>query len=85
MVFGKIREGRVFIYVFRPARLCTDLKDSGTRSILNKCSYQTDNMGQVLTTLITRFHEGNGFPHEIGCFLGYPAEDVIGFMKKRSC
>lgn len=85
MVLGKIKEGRALIYVFRPSRLSEDLKNPETRSILKKCGYHTDNMGQALTTLITRFHEGNEFPHEIGCFLGYPAEDVIGFMEKRPC
>lgn len=32
-----------------------------------------------LETLQARFKAGGEFPHEIGIFLGYPPEDVIGF------
>ena len=32
-------------------------------------------------TLWGRLRERDGFPHEIGLFLGYPAEDVYGFLK----
>jgi hypothetical protein len=28
-----------------------------------------------------RFRESGPFPHEVGFFLGYPPEDVIGFME----
>ena len=30
-----------------------------------------------------RLREGEEFPHEIGLFLGYPPEDVAGFMTNR--
>lgn len=34
-----------------------------------------------------RLWEYNGFPHEIGVFLGYPLEDVVGFIQNegREC
>lgn len=35
---------------------------------------------RYLTHLKTRFTEANVFPHEIGLFLGYPYEDVKGFI-----
>lgn len=41
----------------------------------------------ILTELRRRYEEcrsgEGGFPHEMGIFLGYPAEDVIGFIQNR--
>ena len=31
--------------------------------------------------LVRRLNRGKDFPHEIGLFLGYPAEDVNGFIR----
>ena len=31
--------------------------------------------------LVRRLNRGKDFPHEIGLFLGYPAEDVSGFIR----
>jgi hypothetical protein len=36
-----------------------------------------------LRHLAKRFREGAEFPHEIGFFLGYPPEDVLGFIRHR--
>ena len=30
-------------------------------------------------------YPGKAFPHEIGVFLGYPIEDVIGFINNKGC
>lgn len=30
-----------------------------------------------------RLHDSDEFPHEIGLFLGYPPEDVSGFIENR--
>ena len=34
-----------------------------------------------ITELIKRLEDNGEFPHEIGLFLGYPPEDVEGFIK----
>ncbi|MDR2184092.1 MAG: DUF3793 family protein [Treponema sp.] len=36
-----------------------------------------------LRHLAKRFRESEKFPHEIGFFLGYPPEDVLGFIRHR--
>jgi hypothetical protein len=36
-----------------------------------------------LRYLAKRFRESEEFPHEIGFFLGYPPEDVLGFIRHR--
>ena len=38
---------------------------------------------QVLAHLSQRVDQGGTFPHEIGLFLGYPVEDVVGFMEHK--
>ncbi len=42
-------------------------------------------MDSCLQHLIARMKDYDAFPHEIGCFLGYPAEDVLGFIRKEEC
>jgi hypothetical protein len=37
-----------------------------------------------IATLIGRVTDGGEFPHEIGLFLGYPPEDVKGFIENRA-
>jgi len=38
---------------------------------------------QTLNELIIRLQNQNGFPHEIGIFLGYPIEDVMSFEQNQ--
>ena len=40
-------------------------------------------VGRLLDLLSTRLRMGKEFPHEIGLFLGYPPEDVLGFQRYR--
>lgn len=35
----------------------------------------------MLEQLRSRLHGSEEFPHEIGVFLGYPLNDVLGFIK----
>lgn len=39
-----------------------------------------DVLEHMLDHLADRFREGGCFPHESGIFLGYPLEDVCGFI-----
>lgn len=56
------------------------LGQKSVRVILGKAGYRsTEDFDAVLAELETRM-EGEGFPHEIGVFLGYPLKDVVGFM-----
>ena len=43
--------------------------------------YETDRPERCISELIRRLLEKEEFPHEIGLFLGYPPEDVRGFME----
>ena len=72
---------KYLIYIFRPDRLKQDLSAPEAVEILLEKGYSVDNTSKCLTQLIRRVQGDRDFPHEIGLFLGYPPEDVSGFMK----
>lgn len=78
----KILSGSALIYVFRPALLARCLSYKDTRDILIERGYDPDDTNSCIRTLIRKLN-GSEFPHEIGLFLGYPAEDVAGFIRNK--
>ena len=60
------------------------------RAFLMAFGYDCDDMARCIVTLSRRIHarkSSDEFPHEIGIFLGYPLEDVEGFInhKEEGC
>ncbi|MDE5738347.1 MAG: DUF3793 family protein [Oscillospiraceae bacterium] len=52
--------------------------------ILEKYGYQKSaTLEERLHLLSTRIESSEQFPHEIGVFLGYPADDILGFIKNK--
>lgn len=76
----RFAEGRALIYLFRPKRLARDLSEETAVEILADCGYPAADPASCLSALWKRLRSGEGFPHEIGLFLGYPPEDVKGFI-----
>lgn len=77
----KTTEKTALVYVCRYARLREDIRKPGTAEFLHRCGYENMEMMHVLGHLKERLASGDGFPHEIGLFLGYPLGDVIGFIQ----
>lgn len=77
-------EGRALIYVYRPKHLERDLKNDTAVQLLNQCDYNIASADKCVNCLICRLKEKCEFPHEIGLFLGYPPEDVCGFIENRA-
>jgi hypothetical protein len=75
------RGNKALLYLYRPARLLHDLDNEKAADILKACGYCAKTPGQCLGCLVRRIQTETEFPHEIGLFLGYPAEDVQGFME----
>lgn len=72
------------IYIYRPNRLQEDLRDERAREILKERGYHPEDAGSCVIRMIRKLREAPGeFPHEIGLFLGYPAEDVEGYIRDR--
>ena len=77
-------QSRVLLYLYRPDALRRDLENSDARDILRDCGYEACCRAEsCLSCLIGKMRSGADFPHEVGLFLGYPPEDVRGFMEKR--
>lgn len=73
------------IYIYRPAMLSIDLKNETARRLLRRCGYVSETPEGCIVQLMRRFAECDKFPHEIGLFLGYPPEDVCGFIAYKAC
>ena len=76
----RARCGRALVYVYRPGKLQQDLSRSEARSILEECGYTEALQENCVARLKDRVCLCADFPHEIGLFLGYPPEDVRGFI-----
>lgn len=72
---------RELIYMYRPEKLQRDLREQGARQILKERQYPTEDAERCVAELVRRLNREKDFPHEIGLFLGYPAEDVSGFIR----
>ena len=81
LVLGE-KKGKALVYVYRPKQLEDDLSLVDTIQILHEKGYEYIELEECIKTLKNRLKKYDVFPHEIGCFLGYPPEDVKGFMKK---
>ena len=79
-----ISDKRALIYVYRPEKLKEDFSDETTQIILKCKGYDCTNPSQCICRLIQKLQSAPDFPHEIGLFLGYPAEDVKGFIENKA-
>ena len=79
----RVCKGRALIYAYRPNALESDLTDHRARALLLKYGYVPENPNGCVVHLIHRLRREGEFPHEIGVFLGYPLEDVVGFIRNR--
>ena len=74
----------VLLYVYRPMLLRKDLRHPVVSRTLTELGYTMDGDEQkMVAQLAERIQTNQEFPHEIGFFLGYPVEDVVGFMYHR--
>lgn len=77
----KIGKSSALIYVYRPARLKKDFSDKLCLELLQNSGYVCDCPEKCIARLSSRIKSSEDFPHEIGLFLGYPPEDVRGFIR----
>lgn len=71
---------RALIYIYRPGRLQSDLDAEEAKDILLRFGYEESSLDGCISRLADRIYECDEFPHEVGLFLGYPPEDVKGFI-----
>ena len=78
------RNNVALIYVYRPKKLREDMAKKEASAILSTFGYSTD-PSLCVSHLAERIKESDNFPHEIGLFLGYPPQDVQGFLLCKPC
>jgi len=72
------------IYLYREAWITRILCQPEIQDFLRRQGYRPEEGCQaMLTRLSRRLCLEEDYPHEIGVFLGYPLEDVVGFIRNR--
>lgn len=84
--FRLLRTGeKVTFLLFRKNPLEAYLKQQEVETMLVEAGYAELSLGNILSTFQKRYAHymsaGGRFPHEMGLLLGYPAEDVRGFVE----
>lgn len=75
---------KTLILLYNEILLKKQLSDRKNLEILKKYGYsESMTLNETLSQLATRIQSEEQFPHEIGVFLGYPADDILGFIKNK--
>lgn len=77
------RDRTALVLVYHPAMLARTLAQEQPRDTLRDLAYPGGGLDAQLDHLQARICGSATFPHEIGFFLGYPQEDVLGFIRHR--
>lgn len=76
--------GRYLLLVYHRAQLEQRLSDPRVKRVMERFGYPVDrSLAELLERLKERIAMCDAFPHEIGLFLGYPIEDVVGFIRNQ--
>ena len=76
--------GDGLFFLYRGRWLRAILGEERNRAFLERLGYDASRgCGGLLRQLSGRLCVEGPFPHEIGLFLGYPLEDVVGFIENR--
>lgn len=81
----RFSKDRALLYLYRPNRLQEDLSNESAVKILQERGYESSRFSNCIIKLIEKMREEKEFPHEVGLFLGYPPEDVSGFIENKAC
>lgn len=73
------KNGRTLIFVYHKGALKETLFSDANREFLQSKGYDYQNLSEAVCLLRKRLQEDE-FPHEIGVFLGYPLDDVKGYI-----
>jgi len=72
------------LFVYRRSMLENRLNQPCIKEFLARAGYLPEyDLDQKLEIIGEKIRQGRDFPHEIGLFLDYPFEDVIGFIRNK--
>lgn len=76
---------KTVLILYREEELLAYLGRSQVRTAMRAFGYRTLHLTGIFKNLCTHYEkymtEGGSFPHELGLLLGYPVEDVLGFVE----
>ena len=85
-----VRDGRIYLLLYRLSCLEQVLADAEAQRLLIQGGFPAADVPALIEAFALRLsryyrlgEDGAPFPHEIGLVLGYPADDVRGFMEDR--
>ncbi|WP_022748544.1 DUF3793 family protein [Lachnobacterium bovis] len=77
--------GKIIFFVYDAEKLESYVSKKECRFVLHKLGYKIEDLESDLLEFRNRYNlylnSRKSFPHEMGIFLGYPIEDVVGFIK----
>lgn len=77
---------RLVILIYRETELKEYLEREEVMAFIDKCGYETSDISKIFPVFVKRYMRymelKQDFPHELGLFLGYPIEDVEGFIRE---
>lgn len=74
------RNGGVLLLAYRHGSLVDLLARPGTQAVLTRVGYADPADPEAALDQLEKRLGDDGFPHEIGVFLGYPLKDVAAFL-----
>ena len=82
-----IHAGKITVFLYHPDRLEAFFSKESVQALLHEIGYTDTNLKQVLPVFRAHYQqylrEKKVFPHEMGLLLGYPPEDVKGFIRNQ--
>lgn len=78
---------KIILFVYRQGMMEAVLKSEANLAFLQAYGYEDASFSRILSRLQKRYcrymSERQEFPHELGVLLGYPLEDVKGFIQHK--
>lgn len=75
---------RSLLLIYSRSLIEKRLADPEVKAMLSDCGYpDVSDVDSCLERLSERVRESADFPHEIGVFLDYPIEDIVGFIENK--
>ncbi len=76
---------RLVILVYKEEELKKYLESESVKTFISEIGYKTSDISGILPIFVRRYIRymelRQDFPHELGLLLGYPVEDVEGFIR----
>lgn len=82
-----VSEEKSTVLLYNPKKLTSYLTGGRVKKFLEEAGYQESGLEDILFVFRDRYQKyrmgQRKFPHELGLLLGYPLEDVEGFIQNR--